>query len=538
MSLAMPGPFKHTNGTYYLRQRVPADLSEIARGRTISLAVDGKLRQVKLGQVVKVSLDTKDARTAKERFRDVDAALQETWAIFRRVAHDGPQKLTHKQVLALAGLAHDAFTEAFDSEPGPARRWVDVIRSNISAANGGLASLKIGPITKVDEMRGLEERFGPIVDTILRREGVVTDEESRARVVRETWIALDQAALTNLRKATGDYAVDPDERRFPDWERPASPAPVSAVTISGLFEEWHKEGQRRGVAPSTYRRFRPAVDQFIAFLGHDDATRVTRADAIRWRDEVLASGSLSAATFSKVNRAALNVVFAKGVDLLKLAENPFAGLKVAKDKRPVLRDKSFSAAEAKAILAAALRAPEAPGRTETILRTALRWVPWVCAYTGARVGEITQLRKEDVIEDDGIPCIRITPEAGAVKNKEARIVPLHPHLVEQGFLAFVDGAKSGPLFYSAEAKSAQPWQAVSGRIGEWVRKDVGITDRAIRPNHAWRHRFRTVCDDVGIEQKYVNAICGHAPGSEGERYGERSARALLREIERVPWYRL
>jgi integrase len=259
---------------------------------------------------------------------------------------------------------------------------------------------------------------------------------------------------------------------------------------------------------------------------------------IQWRDEVLGSGSISATTFSKVNRAALNVVFAKGVDLLKLAENPFSGLKVAKDKRPILRDKSFSAGEAKAILAASLRAPNAPGRRGAILRTALRWVPWICAYTGARVGEITQLRKEDVIEDDGVWCIRITPEAGAVKNKEARIVPLHPHLIQQGFLVFIDEANPGPLFYSAEAKAAQPWEVISGRIGEWVRKDVGITDRAIRPNHAWRHRFRTVCDDVGIEQKYVNAICGHAPGSEGERYGERSARALLREIERVPWYRV
>jgi integrase len=97
-----------------------------------------------------------------------------------------------------------------------------------------------------------------------------------------------------------------------------------------------------------------------------------------------------------------------------------------------------------------------------------------------------------------------------VKNKEARFVPLHPNL--------------------------QPSHGILGRIGEWVRKEVGITDPAISPNHAWRHRFRTVCDDVGIEQKYVNAVCGHAPGSEGERYGERSATALRREIEWVPRY--
>jgi len=41
---------------------------------------------------------------------------------------------------------------------------------------------------------------------------------------------------------------------------------------------------------------------------------------------------------------------------------------------------------------------------------ARRWVPWLSAYTGARVGEITQLRKQDVIKRDGIHAIHITPE--------------------------------------------------------------------------------------------------------------------------------
>ncbi|MEC5293197.1 hypothetical protein, partial [Aurantimonas sp. C2-3-R2] len=31
-----------------------------------------------------------------------------------------------------------------------------------------------------------------------------------------------------------------------------------------------------------------------------------------------------------------------------------------------------------------------------------RWVPWICAYTGARVNEITQLRRQDIKQIDGI----------------------------------------------------------------------------------------------------------------------------------------
>src|SRR5205085_468731 len=75
-----------------------------------------------------------------------------------------------------------------------------------------------------------------------------------------------------------------------------------------------------------------------------------------------------------------------------------------------------------------------------------RWVPWICAYTGARVNEITQLRGTDVQKRGEIWTIRITPEAGGTKNNRARIVPLHSHLVEQGFPA-VAADVPGPLFY-------------------------------------------------------------------------------------------
>jgi integrase len=75
-------------------------------------------------------------------------------------------------------------------------------------------------------------------------------------------------------------------------------------------------------------------------------------------------------------------------------------------------------------------------------------VPWLCAYTGARVGEMTQLRGVDVLRQDGISALRITPEAGTVKTRKARVVPLHDHLIAQGFPEFVKTRGKGPLFYN------------------------------------------------------------------------------------------
>ena len=59
------------------------------------------------------------------------------------------------------------------------------------------------------------------------------------------------------------------------------------------------------------------------------------------------------------------------------------------------------------------------------LTLAKQWLPWICAYTGARVGKIAQLRRKDVRKEEGHWIIHITPEAGTVKNKEVREVPVY-----------------------------------------------------------------------------------------------------------------
>ena len=78
MGLRMPTLWKHPDsGTYYLFERVPTRLRDAAQGKSVLLLVDGQACRVKLGQHVKLSLRTKDIATAKERYRDASAALQE-----------------------------------------------------------------------------------------------------------------------------------------------------------------------------------------------------------------------------------------------------------------------------------------------------------------------------------------------------------------------------------------------------------------------------------------------------------------------------
>jgi hypothetical protein len=86
-----------------------------------------------------------------------------------------------------------------------------------------------------------------------------------------------------------------------------------------------------------------------------------------------------------------------------------------------------------------------------------------------------------VTERDGVHAILITPEAGTVKGGHARVVPLHEHLVAQGFLKFLESRGKGPLFYKPSAKDTgsgikqkKPRSTQARQhLAAWVRK-LGI----------------------------------------------------------------
>ena len=154
----------------------------------------------------------------------------------------------------------------------------------------------------------------------------------------------------------------------------------------------------------------------------------------------------------------------------------------------------------------------------------------------------------DLVERDGHWAIQITPDAGTVKTNDARTVPLHEHLVEQGFVEFVRTKGKGPIFYNADtplktttSDPTNPPKARSvktrERIAGWVRK-VGVTDKAIQPNHAWRHTFKQIADRVGISEKTSDAITGHAPANVARSYGAPMVDDMAAALRKFPRYDL
>ncbi|HUD91607.1 recombinase XerD [Sphingobium sp.] len=352
----------------------------------------------------------------------------------------------------------------------------------------------------------------------------------------ETWQAI-------LKRLDGKDVPTPVE---PEAPRRKSAEAQQPVFLMPTFEAYAKA---QGVSAGVSKEWRNYIQSLIGFLGHDDARRLTRDDLTNWRDHLLATpgrqGKLrKPVTVRDKYVTAVRCTLAWATEEKLLPENVAAGLKVRIPKEAVTRDKDFTGDEALAILRASLEAPK--GRLSQPYVRARRWIPWLCAYSGARVNELSQLRKQDVVEVEGVWVMRITPEAGTVKTRVAREVPLHPHLIEQGFLAVVKALKAGPIFYDPSklratgenAEGNRHVKKVGERLAAWVRTEVGIIDPAIKPNHAWRHLFKTMSADVGMEERVADAIQGHAATTTGRKYGKVSVQAKAAAIERLPRFKV
>jgi integrase len=466
--------------------------------------------------------------------------------LYRDLRSTSPISLTHKQCVALAGELYRSWSADLEASKSVSFQFENdgtIVRDyglDLELEAAALL-LEAGRAEELDREH-LETHLGPLVDRLLLRRGIAAvDGASRAMLLPAFASALAQGMRVRAGKAQGDYRPDPNAERFPAWTLPsptARDATEAAMSLRGLLDSWWVEAERAGKTISTKESFGGAMETLIKFLEHDDATRVTPLDAVRFKDHLVSTVNprtkkpLSMKTISGSYLGGLKVVFKWAVENKKLSANPFGDVKVLKTKSVRKRDSWFSPEERKAILDHASSTTRR-GRESWQRFEGRRWVPWLCAYSGARVGEMVQLRKEDIRKKDGHWVLSITPEAGTVKAGGVREVPLHDHLLEMGFQEFVSQAPDGHLFmWSGNDRSA--WRTAKNRIREEIRSVV--SDENIQPNHGWRHTFKTIGREAGIQDFLLDNITGHTPRTEGDKYGGATVAAKVRAMSLFPRY--
>lgn len=201
-------------------------------------------------------------------------------------------------------------------------------------------------------------------------------------------------------------------------------------------------------------------------------------------------------------------------------KNPAKGICVAVQKNVVTR-RAFSNDELKTLF-------EAPFyRQHQYKKPYEYWLPHFGLLTGARINELAGLALDDVGQDEGVWSINIKPrpkikgepparekDGHRVKNKASiRRIPLHPMLIELGFLEYVESIRKAghwrvfpelPKGRDGYAKNATRWFLD-------YRKSCDVGDDAV-DFHAFRHTFEGVALRARINAEYRSVWLGHSVG--------------------------
>jgi hypothetical protein len=416
-----------SNGNYRARKRLPDDV-RAGYGRLYGARYEAKFFAPK----------TIKSHEAKRLFGEWVAEVEARIAAIRAERDGSGRTLTRAQARKLAGDWYEWFTgrHAEASEEAIAARRHTVHEALREAAGEDEFERLRGDVWDMNDVR---EEVRPVLADVgetaqfLALEQVTLTHDARNLFLDFLYDDLAAALNRLLRLSEGDYGPDKYAERFPKTIEGTD----SGITSWDLFTKWIEE---RKPAASTIESWRYVFGELGEHFEDRSAASIMPEEASAWIKGLIRP-ERSAATVKKTWLNAANTIFRWGVEQKHLTRNPFAGVKITVPKKKRLREtRAFHPHEARTIL----RAASAITDTRTAHEACKRWVPWLCAYTGARPGEMTQLRGVDVIKRDGVHAFRITPEAGTVKSSATRVVPLHPHLMAQGFLKFVAQRDKGP----------------------------------------------------------------------------------------------
>ncbi|PSO22731.1 DUF6538 domain-containing protein [Bradyrhizobium sp. MOS002] len=480
------------------------------------------------------SLETTDFKTAVVACNKLSLELDKEWQdrlraaqVAGRTAAAPARTMTDWDLSGLQRVVHELGREAQIRNPPAGAKWAQGTQLRDEEQN--------------DEEREFDEQA---LDRFLSRTGYDLTEADRKRFLpmyveaqRQISVDLTRAARNHDYSESNAFAKN-------------APSLSNRIDLVQAFEFYcDKAGIKGGATGPTAKRWRPKIAAFCEFVGHTDLCRMTRNDAYRWVDHLTDEG-VAKKSIREVWIASLRAVAGFQIERgLFTSENPFSRIRVRGVKSTKTSNKKgFSDSQAATILTATLGTFSHLTTPET--RAARRWIPWVCAYSGARVNEITSLLPSDVRPDPetGILCIHLRPEM--TKGDYERVIPVHSHLIEQEFAEFVEKReKAGlPLFYDPKraegGENANPqWQKVAERLGEWVVKSLRVT--GVKPNHAWRHRFKSVSREVGMHPEVEAFITGHGGSDDPDEikkvslnYGDPWVKTLKKTIELYPRYEI
>ncbi|MBN9525058.1 MAG: site-specific integrase [Alphaproteobacteria bacterium] len=300
--------------------------------------------------------------------------------------------------------------------------------------------------------------------------------------------------------------------------KPAAPTDNS---LDDLRRRW--EGERKP-SRKTADETASTIAMFTTVAGVKPVGDHVKKDVIAYKDWLLTQPGRMSETLSAVSVVKrlnlLKAVFGYGVDNDVVQVNPATGvtIKVANnsDQQP------FSRADLD-ILFAPQNLPKNKNYQIIML---------IGLYSGARLNEICQLRGSDVVQEDGVWCMGIDDAGDDQSVKIAgsrRLVPIHPVLIDAGFVDLATKHGAAQLFADLIWKETQGWSKKASKdINRHIRK---LIPDARKVFHSFRHSVKDLCRDPGSAEDIHD---GTLFGERWPGYGAgHSIRRLAEELGRI-----
>ena len=298
---------------------------------------------------------------------------------------------------------------------------------------------------------------------------------------------------------------------LPQQQRSLARAPEKSLLFSQVVAAYLEE-KKLDNSENTIIAKQRTYNDFKEFLGDLEINLFGKPELVQWKTADLKRG---------IKAVRLNARLGQLHDLFNWAINnghytaaptsPVEGLRIGRNSKLSTKYESyepFSNDELKAIFG--------PGYLKKFHKPDFYWLPIVALFTGARREEIAALNAADIKTVDGVQCIHIQ------KGKTAdarRLVPIHPQLVEMGFVAYAKHLQEqGEEFlFPHLTEGANGKGKNAGRqFSDWL-DEVGISDKR-KVFHSFRHTAITRLHATGANPAHVMQITGHSSETQGVHF--------------------
>jgi len=230
-----------------------------------------------------------------------------------------------------------------------------------------------------------------------------------------------------------------------------------------------------------------------------------------------------------------------------LITNPFSGMKFSVKKQPHTRQ-PFTAGELRIIF-----------KPETYLKWTIHfshpyrkdrvsnhlpyyWVFLLGIFSGMRTNEMCQLRLIDIKKQKNIWFIFVEDtEETKVKTENAiRKVPLHPQLIDLGFIDYMTAqkkSKRGRLFWELSEDRDGFASHVSRHYNQRFLPAVGVWKKYTKVLYCTRHTFINKLYSEMVDENVIKVLVGHEKEFTMKHYGGDpfTPERLLEEISKVSY---